>query len=118
LDPSLIFRPEIIWAFIPITAIVLGIGTGLVKLILESAEKRLEMKLRLQQGKDSGVKEQFDALRAEIAALRDTSTQFDMSLQHTLEGLESRIQNVELGKRGYSTTTAPVEEQVQQIGRQ
>jgi hypothetical protein len=117
LDPSLIFRPEVVWVFIPVSAIVLGIGTGLVKIILESAEKRLEMRLRLQQGADSGVKDQIDALRAEIAGLRDTSTQFDMSLQHSLEGLSERMRAVEQGRRPYATASAPEQEQVRQVGR-
>ena len=64
---------------IPITAIVLGVGGGIVQSILKSQERRMEMRLNAQQGKNEDVTHQIDALRAEIAGLRDTSTQIDMT---------------------------------------
>lgn len=80
---------------IPITAIVLGIGSGIVQSILKSQERRLELRLQAQQGKNEDITRQLDALRAEVAALRDTSTQFDMSLEHSVERLEERVGRVE-----------------------
>ncbi len=85
---------------IPITAIVLGVGGGIVQSILKSQERRMEMRLQAQQGRDEDVTRQLEALRAEVAGLRDTSTQFDMSLEHSVERLEERVGRIE-------TKTAP-----------
>jgi predicted PurR-regulated permease PerM len=39
--------------------------------------------------------EEFEALKKEIQSLRDTSTQYDMSLDASLQRLESSIHNLE-----------------------
>lgn len=80
---------------IPIVAIVMGVGGDIIKRILRSQEHRLEMKLRLQEGKSNSSQAEIDALRREIAALRDTSTQFDVSLSSSVERLEQRMGRVE-----------------------
>ena len=90
----------IIALLIPISAIVLGVGGNIVQSILKSQERRMEMRLRVQQGESGDVTRQIEALRAEIARLRDTSTQFDMSLEHSVERLEDRVGRIE-------TKTAP-----------
>lgn len=100
---------------IPITAIVLGGGGSIVQGILKSQERRLELRLQAQQGKNEDVTRQLDALRAEVAALRDTSTQFDMSLEHSVERLEERVGRVET-KTAVISATPPQTEEVQRIG--
>ena len=85
----------ILGMMIPITAIVLGVGSGIVQSILKSQERRLELRLQAQQGKNEDVTRQLEAMRAEIAGLRDTSTQFDMSLEHSVERLEERVGRME-----------------------
>lgn len=95
---------------IPITAIVLGVGGGIVQSILKSQERRMEMRLNAQQGKNEDVTHQIDALRAEIAGLRDTSTQFDMSLEHTVERLEERVGRVETKAAPRPATVSQPEE--------
>lgn len=103
---------------IPITAIVLGIGSGIVQSILKSQERRLELRLQAQQGKNEDVTRQIEALRAEIAGLRDTSTQFDMSLEHSVERLEERVGRIET--KMPSSTVHPASpsqpEEVQRVG--
>ena len=79
---------------------ILAIGGSIVQSILKSQERRLEMRLQAQQGKNEDVTRQIETMRAEIAGLRDTSTQFDMSLEHSIERLEERVGRVE-------TKTAP-----------
>ena len=86
--------------FIPIVAIVLGVGGGIVQSVLKSQERRMEMRLQAQQGQSEDATRQIDALRAEVARLRDTSTQFDMSLEHSVDRLEERVGRIE-------TKTAP-----------
>ncbi len=101
---------------IPITAIVLGVGGGIVRSILKSQERRLELRLQAQQGKNEDVTRQLEAMRAEIAGLRDTSTQFDMSLQQSVDRLESRV-----GRAETRVTPTPVAvsqpEQYQRTGQ-
>jgi hypothetical protein len=100
---------------IPISAIVLGAGGGIIQSILKSQERRMEMRLRAQQGQNEDVTRQLDALRAEVAALRDTSTQFDMSLEHNVERLEERVGRVET-KVAAAPVAAPPSEEVQRVG--
>lgn len=107
--------PAILGEMIPITAIVLGIGAGIVKTITNSQERRLEMRLRLQQSQSNATSEQIAALRQEIAALRDTSTQFDMSLEQTVQRLEDRLGRLET-KNAAQSATPTTEDTPQRVG--
>lgn len=100
---------------VPITAIVLGIGSSIVQSVLKSQERRMEMRLRAQQGQNEDVTRQLEAMRAEIAGLRDTSTQFDISLEHSVERLEERVGRVETKVAAAPVAASPAEE-VQRIG--
>lgn len=80
---------------IPITAIVLGIGSGIVKSILASQERRLEIQMNAQQGQSDQVVQQLQALRAEVTSLKDTSHQFDVSFDEALTRLEQRVGRIE-----------------------
>ncbi len=82
---------DAIWMLIPL----LAIGGGIVKSILASQEKRLEMRLRAQQGQNEEVQQQIAGLHAEVAALRDTSTEFDVSLDTSVQRLEERVGRLE-----------------------
>ena len=53
---------------IPISAIVLGVGGGIVQNILKSQERRLEPRLQAQQGKNEDVTRQLETMRAETKA--------------------------------------------------
>ncbi len=103
---------------IPISAIVLGVGGGIVQSILKSQEWRMKMRLQAQQGKNEDVTRQLDALRAEIAGLRDTSTQFDMSLEHSVERLEERVGRIETKTAPATVRSASLSqpEEAQQVG--
>lgn len=90
----------IIALMIPISAIVLGVGGNIVQSILKSQERRMEMRLQAQQGQNEDVTLQLEALRAEIASLRDTSTQFDMSLEHAVQRLEEKVIRLEAKGQG------------------
>lgn len=76
-----IFGPAL---FIPITAMVLKHRKEMVQLELE--------KRRLNHQE---IAKQIEALRQEIAHLRETSTQFDLSLQANLENLQERVRALE-----------------------
>jgi hypothetical protein len=53
-------------------------------------------------------------MRQELAQLRDTSTQFDMSLQRSLEEMQHRLERVENGRAVSSPPATRVEEPDQQ----
>lgn len=85
-------------SLIPLAGIsipLLAIGGSIVQNVMKSQERRMEMRLRAQQGQNEDVTRQLEALRAEVAGLRDTSTQFDMSLEHSVERLEERVGRIE-----------------------
>ena len=100
---------------IPIVAIVLGVGGGIVQSVLKSQERRLALRLQSQQGTNEEVTSQLKALRAEIAGLRDTSTQFDMSLEHSVQRLEERMGRVEAKGQAPVIPASPPEE-TQRVG--
>lgn len=76
-----IFGPAL---FVPITAMVLKHRKEMVQLELE--KRRLS---------NQEIAKQIEALRQEIAHLRETSTQFDLSLQANLENLQERVRALE-----------------------
>lgn len=82
-----IFGPAVI---IPVTAMVLKHRKEMMK---------LEIERRTTVNQD--VLAQIDALRREIAELRQTATEYDLSLQANLENLQERVRALEqqLGER-------------------
>ena len=80
---------------IPILAVGGWIIPVTVKSVLKSQERRLELQMQAQQGRNDAAAQQIDDLRREVAALRDTSTQFDVSLEHNVQRLEERMGRVE-----------------------
>jgi len=76
-----IFSPAL---FVPITAMV-----------LKHRKEMLQMELEKRRLSNQEVAKQIEALRAEIAQLRETSTQYDLSLQANLENLQERVRTLE-----------------------
>lgn len=111
---QMVFDIIVLVLLIPLSAIVLGIGSGIVQLLLKSSERRMEMRLKAQKGGSGDVSKQIATLRAEIAALRDTTTQYDVTNDHIVQCLEERLSRVEI-----RAATRPIlgAEEVQQINR-
>ena len=63
----MIFDIVVLVLLIPLSAVVLGIGSGIVQLVLKSSERRMELRLKAQKGQSSDVVKQIEALRAELA---------------------------------------------------
>ncbi len=106
---------------VPIFAIVFGVGGETVKSWLRSRERQLELRLKMAQEQnkkagtaDGSVMAEVAALRAELAALRDTSTQYDISIEHTMQHIEQRVGRLE-SKSTYSPVSVP-EEETQRLG--
>lgn len=86
---------ETLVLMIPLSAIVLGISSGIIQSILKSQERRMELRLKAQKGQNGDVSRQLEAMRAEIAALRDTTTQYDMTNDQIVQRLEERLSRIE-----------------------
>lgn len=83
--------------FLGLVFIVLVFGGGHVRRFLDILERRWAQKGQTSGFTDEAAK-RIDALRDEIARLRDTSTQYDVSIQHTLDDLQRRVENLESRK--------------------
>ncbi len=83
----------ILCIFIGLPLVVLSVPFALIW----THHKRKMMELRLQREVvvNQQVQAQLDAVRAEIQALRDTATQYDMSFDSSLERMERRVQLLE-----------------------
>lgn len=57
--------------------------------------KMEEIRQRGLQQVDRNTQAQFDAIRAELHQLRDTSTQYDMSLENTLKQMDDSLSRVD-----------------------
>ncbi|CUU01471.1 MAG: hypothetical protein N2045_09130 [Fimbriimonadales bacterium] len=84
---------------IGLVAVVLIFGPALVIPLVAMTQKHrkemlmLELEKRRQSNEE--VLKQIEALRREIAELRETTTQYDMSLQANLENLQARVRALE-----------------------
>ncbi len=92
----MVFDVIVLVLLIPLSAVVLGIGSGIVQLLLKSSERRMELRLKAQQGQSGDLMQQIKALRAEIAALRDTTTQYDLTNDLIVQRLEERLSRIEI----------------------
>ena len=63
--------------------------------VLWHRKEMLQMELERRRLSNQEIVAQIEALRQELAQLRDTSTQYDMSLQATLETLQERVRMLE-----------------------
>ena len=63
--------------------------------VLWYRKEMLQMELERRRLSNQEVIAQIEALRQELAQLRDTSTQYDMSLQANLEMLQERVRMLE-----------------------
>lgn len=105
----MIFDIVVLVLMIPLSAIVLGIGSGIVQIVLKSSERRMELRLKAQKGQSGDVTRQLEALRAEIAALRDTTTQYDMTNDQIVQRLEERLSRIEIKSAAQSARPASEE---------
>lgn len=84
---------------VALAAIVFIFGPALVipitAMVLKHRKEMLQMELEKRKISNRAIEEQIEALRAEINALRETSTQYDMSLQANLENLQERVRMLE-----------------------
>ncbi len=84
---------------IALITVVLLFGPALIiPLVVVTQKHRKEMlmlELDKRRATSEEVLKQIEALRQEIAELRETATQYDMSLQANLENLQARVRALE-----------------------
>jgi TolA-binding protein len=81
--------------FIPIIAIVMGIGSAMLKMWTRHEQEMA--RIRASQGVEMNqtIQKQFDDMRNEIFQLRDTTTKYDLSVEQSMQELGRRITAVE-----------------------
>ena len=94
---------------IPIVAIIAGIRKVMF-------ERWLQHKERMHSGINNQLEAQLAAIRDELNRLRNTSTQYDMSLQQLLDNLSQRLDNME-GRVQHSSAPSQTEPTHLRIGQ-
>jgi hypothetical protein len=84
-----------LFLFIPVIAILGAFGTSIIKTIIRSAERRHEMSLAARTNPIQSSNSELSALRSELTAYKDASTQYDVSLDHVLQRIEQRLDRLE-----------------------
>src|SRR5665213_3098243 len=87
--------PDQLVSLVPIAAIVMGVGARMLR--TWSLHQQEMARIRQSQG---GIASRTDssaieALRQEIMQLRDTTTQYDVSVERTMSDLRNRVAHIE-----------------------
>jgi len=87
---------------IPLGIILGGFLLAITAILTKAAARRRELELKYKQiqpaanaGEIAALKEEVAAFKNEVAAFKDMSTQYDMSVEHTLERIEQRLARIE-----------------------
>lgn len=91
---------------VPICAILGGITAGVIKMILAHQVERTRINAQAGNTGNDTLRSEIEALRQELGRLRDTSTQYDISIQHTLEDMQQRLKRLESRRPTYPAETA------------
>lgn len=90
---------------IGLVAVLCVFGIPLTAIWTHHKRQVMEMQMRMRNEGDSSVRALVEALREEVRALRDTTTQYDLSfdsalqrMEHRVEGLERRVGEVEANR--------------------
>jgi hypothetical protein len=100
-------------AIVLMTAIVSLAVMTIVRMVFKKDERVAEIQARARAGSDPALKEAIEGLKKEVAQLRDTTTQYDMSFDSALQRLETRMSHLE--KR---TKVSPAAEEAAQQATQ
>ena len=80
---------------IPLLIILGGFLIAITAILTKAASNRRELELKYKQIQPVSNTSEIEALKSEVAAFKDMSTQYDMSLEHTLERIEQRLARLE-----------------------
>jgi hypothetical protein len=109
--------------FVALAAVIFIFGGGIIKYAIGEITKMVEMKTGESNRYNTETLQAVEALRRDVAALRETTTNFDMSFDAALTRLEGRVDrmdgNIERPAVAAATSLPPVvpapEVQVQTI---
>jgi TolA-binding protein len=117
---------EIVWRFViqfflvivlvPVVAVMGSFTAGIIKMILSHQERKAKIRAEAGTRLGDSLRDEFESLRQEVSRLRDTATQYDISIQHTLEDLQRRVARVETMVRppaAGASISEPAEESAQ-----
>jgi hypothetical protein len=93
-------------ALVPVVAILAPFTAGIIKMILSHRERKAKIHAEANAQGNELLRNEIEGLRQDLAQLRDTTTQYDVSIQHTLEELQQRVSHLETrGKPSASVET-------------
>jgi tetrahydromethanopterin S-methyltransferase subunit G len=82
-------------AIMVVWGIIGGTGYAVASLVMRTSVKKLELQRQIAQPQAAVDSDELRTVKEELAALRETSTQFDVSLQNALERIDHRLEHVE-----------------------
>jgi len=94
-------NPGVIALMIPLFAL----GLGAMGIWTSHLEKMAKLRLKSGENGDSALAEEVKRLRAELVALRQSATDYDLAFDKRLDGLEARTETLELRSGGESVRT-------------
>ena len=80
---------------IGLVAVVLIFGVPISAIWTEHRRKVLQMQMEMRMMNQNGSSEQVETLRRELQQLRETTTQYDISVENRLQEMENRLSHVE-----------------------
>jgi uncharacterized membrane-anchored protein YhcB (DUF1043 family) len=87
---------ELNWTTVGMVVVLLLFGgIPITAIILEHFQKMKRLEVAKAKQGDSNLKAQLDAIRREIADLRQTSTEYCLSLDSNLQNLQAHIAHLE-----------------------
>lgn len=92
-------EPWMIGELIPIVGILSVACIIIARMSFRFEERKHQMMFQNKGAGNDALRAEVETLRQEVARLRDTSTQYDISIQHTLEELHTRVANLESQRR-------------------
>lgn len=89
------FHPDAIGGIIAVFVIIGVFARSIVKVVMDADVRKIEARRAIQAQDSSVSASQIETLLAEIAQLRETTTQHALSLQHSVERLDHRVEFME-----------------------
>ena len=80
---------------IGLVAVLCAFGLPGMMMVMHHRRKMLELKLKANNTGDESLRIAVETLRREVHALRDTSTQYDMSFDTAMQRIERRVDTLE-----------------------
>lgn len=103
--------------FIVFVAVLGVVAKSIVRVVMQADIRKLELRREAQASQAPIASDELAQLRAEIARLRDTSTEHALSLQHTVERLDRRVEFLERQRADQIQPQAPVDADSARVAR-